>query len=225
MFNFKLLFILLFINSYQVSAVAITGNTTGAFLITKNSSTGVTESESASFEWGNGSSVFDGQSSLEVIGVKGLSINNAQPFKVAELTYTNTNITSSSAFSSTFANVDLAMSLNFDSSNSTGTYQFKSAIDIVETDNSLPDSADSVSVILDNTNPFLSIDGQDYIFELLGFSNGNAGFNHVFVQPEKSSSSVDLYAQITAVPLPPAALLFLTSLSGLFISANRRKKG
>jgi len=221
MLNLKMVLILLLVNTYQVNAIGITANTNGGFLIN-----GSSEVES-SVQWGESiipSFLGGEQSSLAMIGINSFPMHNNQPFKVAELTYKNTDIKTDTSFSLSFSSVALAMTLNYGDSNSSGSYDFSAGIEVIETSNGGGDTDDRVSVIFDNSvSSVFSINETDYVFELLGFSNSESGFDQFFIQPEGSSSSADLYAKITAVPVPSALWLFMTALSGFIMTGNRKR--
>jgi len=222
MFNLKIVLILLLINSNQVNAIGLNVSTSGGFLID-----GSSESV-ADFEWGDPRLFFGGQSSLAIGGVNSLIVNNSQYFKVAKLTYKNTDIKSTKTSTNTFSDfssVYLEMTLHYADSNSVGSYNFGADIDVTESSNGDSDTDDRVSVLFDNgLSPAFSFGGTDYVFELLGFENKTNGFDSFFIQPEGSVSSVDLYAKITAVPIPSALWLFMTALSGFIITGNRKRK-
>ena len=218
MFNLKIVLLLLLITTYQVKAVGLTGNTSGGFLVDGGG-------EVPSFQWGEARSFGGGRSSLAIVGKNGFAMNNNQPFEIAELTYNNTDIKTATSFSSSFSSVNLDMILNYADSSSFGIYNFSADIEIIETSNGNIDSDDTVSVLLDSdVSPVFSINGTDYIFEFLGFSNGNGGFDHSFIQAEGSSSSTSLYAKVTAVPVPAALWLFMTALTGFFMTSDRKRR-
>ncbi len=212
MFNYKMVFIFLLINASQVNATVLTGSTTGIF-----------SGDQALLEWGNPQNPFTGsKSSLKYNGV-GFSINNNQPFKIGTLTYSNTRITSSSSYNSTFTNKSFDIGLGF-TAPASANYTFNYDLQVVETDNSLATSSDTVALApANNFNPVFTLLGQNFSFELLGFSNDSINFNNSFNQAEGSSSPVDLYAKISAVPVPSAILLFITALTVFFITGNRKR--
>jgi len=220
MFNYKVVFIFLLINAYQVNAVALTGNTTGMF-----------SGDKAFIEWGIGKvipgvgdsfSVSD-KSSLTYENIGGFSTNDNEPFKISTLTYKNTEITSLSSYALNVGDKSLDIGMEF-TSPSIANYIFNYDLQIVETNNSAVDSDDRVRLIpANNFNPSFIISGQSFSFELLGFSNGSGGFDTSFIQPEGSSASADIYAKITAVPVPSALWLFMTALSGFIMTGNRKR--
>jgi len=218
MFDLKMVLILLFVNTYQVNAIGVTGSANGGFL---NTGSGGVVSD---FQWGDPIPFMGEQSSLAIIGINSFSMVNNQPFKIAQLTYKNTDIKTDTSFSSSFSNVALAMTLNYGDSSLFGSYDFSADIEIIETSNGGGDTDDRVSVVLDNSvSSILSINGADYVFELLGFSIGESRFDQFFIQSEGNMSSADIYAKITAVPIPSALWLFMTALSGFIITGNRKR--
>ena len=223
MFNFKMVFVFLLINASQVSAITITGDTTGFFTI-KNESI-VTLADA--IVWGTGRGRADPQSSLSYEGFSFNDGTQATPFKIGSLTYGNTRIFGETSFATYVADNRLGdnFDLTVDFSSGQDDIVFNYGLSIVETDNDLTDSADRVTITaVGNSNPLFLLEGGEFSFELLGFKKGPEEFDNFFIQQEGSSSSVDLYAKVSAVsavPIPSAIWLFITALSGFFISRKR----
>ncbi len=212
MFNYKMVFIFLLINASQVNAVVLTGSTQGNFF-----------GGNTVINWGVSQFPGGAKSSLDYQGIGAFSINNSQPFKIGTLTYNNTRIASNSSYNLTFTDKSFDIGLDF-TVPASANYTFNYDLQDDETVNSLSDSADRLALIpANNFNPTFTLSGQNFSFELLGFSNGSGGFNNSFIQAEDTSSSVDLYAKITAVPVPSAVWLFITALTGFFITGNRKR--
>jgi len=211
MINFKMVFILLLLNSYHVNAITLEGDASGYFP--------VSEGETALLKWGFG---FDGQSSLQYTAVNGFLIDENKAFKIGSLTYTNAEIISDSSLFETA----LRIQLDFVGPASIGTVDFNYELAIDETNNNNAVSADSVTLTpVAGASSFLAhVNNLDYAFELLGFSSDGVSFDNVFDQLEYTSSTVNLYAKITAVPIPSALWLFMTALSGFIITGNRKRK-
>ncbi len=212
MFNYKMVFVLMLINASQVNAVVLTGDVTGVF-----------SEDSALIEWGVKKNLFSGSKSfLAYESNDSFSVAASAPFKIGALTYNNTEITETSSYAITV--MDKSFDVGIALTNPSGSsYFFNFDITINETNNSEADSADKLTLIpADNFTPTFVFNGQEYVFELLGFDDGLGGFDNYFVQEENVSSSGDLYAKISIVPVPPAFWLFMTALTGFFLSSNRK---
>jgi len=207
MFNYKTVFLLLLISTFQVNAIAITGNTTGFFTDG--------DSEVNLLQWGGS---FSPKSSIE-ISTDSFSANDSQPFKIAALTYTNNEIRE--VFTS---DVGLTIQLNFTDPALTDSFVFDYDLLIDETSNNANNSDDTVVLIaFGEADPLLAnINGIDFTIKILGFKNSSDEFDNFFIQPENSNSVADLYAEVTAVPVPSAVWLFITAFTGLVTFNNRR---
>ena len=217
MINYKIVFLVLFMSTSQVNAVTFSGNTAGLF-----------GNDSTLLEWGVG---FGGSSSLLYESADTFSEDDGIPFKIATLTYNNTEITPDSDFAATFLEPTLHATVIIGSGISSGETSVilggASIVDadltIIETDNNSSNPSDTVSLLLsDEDISVFSLNGADYTFKLLGFKNSSGDFDNFFIQPENSNSPVDLYAEITAVPIPSAVWLFITAFTGLLALNNRR---
>ncbi len=106
---------------------------------------------------------------------------------------------------------------------------FLTVFDFFESPNSCspqPDcSNDTISLPEIGTSTTISVGDQMYAFTILGFSiDGGLSFLNSLTTPEETLNSADLYAKVSAVPLPGAVWMFLTALSALGLSGWRRKK-
>ena len=210
MIFFKMVFILLLLNTYQVNAITLGGDASGYFP--------VLEGETALLEWGIGTA---GTSSLQYTAMNGFSITENEVFKIGSLTYANATFPDFFGLSET----SLRIQLDFVEPASIGTIDFNYELAIDETNNDEADSADRVTLLpADNFSPNFVVDGQEFTFELVGFGKTSEGILKPFVQEEGSSETVNLYAKITAVPIPSALWLFMTALSGFIITGNRKRK-
>jgi hypothetical protein len=207
MFNYKMVFLLLLISTFQVNAIAITGNTTGFFTDG--------DSEVTLLQWGG---IFSPKSSIG-ISSSNFSVNDSQPFKVASLTYTNNEI------SEIFANgVGLTIQMSFTDPTFTDSFVFGYDLFIDEISNNANNSDDTVVLSASGEAGSLlaNINGIDFTIKILGFKNSSDEFDNFFIQPENSNAAVDLYAEITAVPVPSAVWLFISAFTGLLAFNNRR---
>jgi len=223
MFNYKMVFIFLFINTSQVNAVALTGDTMGFFTDKTTGIATLTET----IKWGSYKSILDPQSSLSYEGAAFDGVKENTEFKIGTLIYDNTVIYDTTSFAEYVSDNRLGNSfevrLDFSAPSKSGGFVFNYDLSVIETDNSLPDSADRVSLIpAEGFNPSFLIGGTEFYFELLGFKKDEKVYDNFFVQQENSKSPVNLYAKISAVPVPSAVWLFITALSGFFLMGKRR---
>ena len=203
MFNYRMFLLLLLVSTFQVNAVVLTGDTAGFFGDDP-------DAQIVAVEWGGD---FTAHSSLEYLGVEAFFTETKQPFIVGTLIYNNRKT------EEVLSEVNLNIDLSFTQPAGTDNFVFNYDLSIVETDNSLPDSADRVSLIpAEGFNPSFLIGGTEFYFELLGFKKDD----NFFEQQENSKSPVNLYAKISAVPVPSAVWLFITALSGFFLMGKRR---
>ena len=86
-------------------------------------------------------------------------------------------------------------------------------------------SADTVRIanMADVATPFLfNVDGQEYLFQLMGFSrDGGQSFESYTTSLENTSTTAEIYGKITLVPLPAALWLLI---SGLLVLGFVRRK-
>ncbi len=218
MINYKMVFVLMLVNVSQVNAIVLNGNVAGQFS---------EEAGKASLEWGTPQFPvpIGKKSSLSYEGIDNFTTEGGERFKIATLIYSNTRITQSSSYDLSVSNKSLDLLVDFTSPIEISGFSFNYDLMITETDNSSGDTDDRVRLIPANDfNASFSLNNQDFIFELIGFDNGSGGFENSFTQSEDTISSVDLYAKITAVPIPSALWLFMTALSGFIITGNRKRK-
>jgi len=214
MFNYKMIFLLMLINTCQVNAVVLTGDVTGVF-----------SGDQTFIEWGTVKAFRGAKSSLTYNSIDDFSENDGAVFRIATLIYNNTEITESSSYALKVLDKSLDIGIEFTNPASTEIFVFNYDLMIVETDNAARDSADRVSLVpADNLSPNFVLDGQEFTFELIGFGNSLEGITKSFVQDENVSDSVELYAKITAVPVPSALWLFMTALSGFIMTSKRKSR-
>jgi hypothetical protein len=91
-----------------------------------------------------------------------------------------------------------------------------------ETDNTSPGCCDDIVTISPlHLTQFVSVGGDSYSFNLLGFSaNGGSTFSNVFSSPEGGVNAVGLYGVFTPTAIPEPATLFLVA-SGLAAAGSR----
>jgi len=208
-----MIFLLLLISSFQVNAIVLTGDTTGFFVDG--------DVESNTVEWGGG---FSPHSSLMLAAEGAFSAEMGVPFKIATLTYDNKKTFE------VLSEADLTIKLSFVQSEVIKSLGFNYKLTINETNNRSDNSDDRVMLTpVVEFEPLFNLNGEEYIFSLLGFKKGDDvlgySYENFFDQPENSNSSSELYAvidKLKPVPVPSAIWLFITALSGFFISSKRR---
>jgi hypothetical protein len=219
-------------------------NTSGAWTsyIANDSSVGavVNGVNTAELSWGDTPETTDPQSSLlftptSYAGGFGLPLGVA--FKLGTLTHSNQVIDIATGIS------DANLRLNLTFGPSSGSTEFNYNFNIFESPNTsgypavqLPLSAcapwqasetpcdDRISFTDKPTSQQFSFNGMLYSFTLLGFSNGE-GYSSEMITTENTNTTQFLMANITAVPVPvPAALwLFGSGLLGLAGFAKRKR--
>lgn len=109
---------------------------------------------------------------------------------------------------------------------------FHMAIDNTNDNNDPIASADTVKItnMADYANPFqFSVAGQQYNFQLLGFSrDGGQTFETSVTSLENSQTHAQIYGRITTaspVPLPAAGWLFFSGVTGLILAMRRKRPG
>jgi hypothetical protein len=147
-------------------------------------------------------------------------VTTDEAFSLGTFTHHNNTIESGPITS-----VDLALNLDI---GGTGVGPFLTVFDFVETNNGCspqPDCANDPSTLSGlDTKTIFSVGDQAYALTILGFSfdDGETFFDFLST-PEGQQGVGQLYAKVSAVPLPAAVWLFLSALSALGVSAWRRR--
>ena len=83
---------------------------------------------------------------------------------------------------------------------------------------------DFVSISQIGINSLITVGGDMYFFNLLGFStNGGATIKNVFQSPEGGNNSAGLYAMVTPVPVPEPSVFLLLLAGGAAVAIRRRQ--
>ncbi|WP_430009221.1 choice-of-anchor K domain-containing protein [Methylophaga lonarensis] len=225
-----LLFASLLATSLTANAAFFEGSTSGTF----DNPTGaanmqVTGVGTNTLQWGEGAAI--GQScflwwcstnysdpSLLSFNGQGFVTDVDQTFKVGSMYFYNGTIYAGTEASS----VDFNLTFDFTLPNAfqeTFTYNFA-------LENTPNPAGDSVVILSAAPEYFYTFEGNDYYFELLGFSYGGQVFDTIFAK-ELKGKTVKLLGQFTSipseVPLPAAVWLFGSGLMG-FMAFRRRAK-
>ena len=87
---------------------------------------------------------------------------------------------------------------------------------------------DIVTIVQPIVNQLITVGGDEYYFNLLGFSTDDGlSFSTVFVSPENGSNSAELYGTLRAVPTTvpePASSLMLLGMGLAALAAGRRAR-
>ena len=153
------------------------------------------------------------------VGSAGSSPSNiliGDTFSLGSFTYTNEQ----TILSGGYVEIDFQMDIAID-----GLFlapvEYRIGID--NTRNSLPNSDDTATLLSMPSDLAFMLDGSQYLLTFNGFSrDGGLSFEDMATLPEGSSTSAEIFATITAVPVP-AALWLMISGGALLGFAARRK--
>lgn len=192
----------------------------------------ITENDGVYTSYGNqsedqirwGTSRSGNQSGLGFTGAASSTFNVGDVFELGQIQHFNNPIRSGTQATAAFLSVDILFS---DPSGQNSNFNFN--FDIDETPNRLgaPFSDDIITFPTAYSSDMFTIDGLGYTLQILGFAD-NAGSSYLtsFSSPEGGDSTTNLYASVSAAPVPEPAtmLLFGTGLLGLFGARFRKKK-
>lgn len=159
--------------------------------------------------WFNGAGSIDGGAAA--------SVGTGDVFSLGSFTYTNEQ----TVLSGGYVEVDFSMDINVDGiALSMPTYR----IGIDNTVNSGANNFDTASLVSIPADQIFSSGGVNYVFEILGFSrDGGLSFETTADLAEGAQTTAEIYARISAVPLPAAFWLFGYGALGLAAIARRRR--
>ncbi|EMR12495.1 hypothetical protein MPL1_09922 [Methylophaga lonarensis MPL] len=224
-----LLFASLLATSLTANAAFFEGSTSGTFTNPAGAANmQVTGEGTNTLQWGEGAflgSCFLGfcwgptsNPSLLSFNGQGFATDVDQQFQVGSMYFYNGTIYAGTEASS----VDFNLTFDFVAPNAfQETFSYNFALD-----NTVNPQGDTVTVLTAAPEYFYTFEGNDYYFELLGFSYGGQVFDTIFAK-ELKGKTVKLLGQFTSipseVPLPAAVWLFGSGLMG-FMAFRRRAK-
>jgi hypothetical protein len=139
-------------------------------------------------------------------------------FSLGSFTYTNEE----TILSGGLVEVDFQMGITVDGHS---LLPIEYRIEINNTPNNSPNPLDIARLIQSPTSLAFAINGSPYLLTFNGFSrDGGATFETVAYLDENMQTSAQIYATITAVPVPAAVWLLGSGLLGLFGFARTKKK-
>ncbi|MGP1385501.1 MAG: THxN family PEP-CTERM protein [Thainema sp.] len=154
--------------------------------------------------WGEARFEQLGQSGLSFLGNQNIEIETEEAFRVGQLTHFNMPVITGTAVSA----VDLTISLILGDISQSNAFEFVFSIE--ETPNGtveecpyigIPPCPDRISWTSLTSSDTITIDGQAYILELLGFQDPVTGaYEDGFISQEGSSNQSLLYGQLVLAP-------------------------
>lgn len=202
------------ISGYAVGSFGnvLDGTGAGSYVINNNDTTTV-----ARLEWGNLNQNQYPDADVNYFSFDGVGSNFGDPlgttttdmlFSMGNFTYYNAPTRQDKVDGTDFT-IDIHISGYGDSA-----LFFKMITENTRDNNDPLASADTVRIanMADFADPFLfTVAGQDYLFQLMGFSRDSGqSFETFATSLENSATTAEIYGKITVVPLP-AALWFLLS--------------
>lgn len=155
--------------------------------------------------WFNGTGSVDGSNAT--------TISYGEAFSLGSFTYTN----QPTVLSGGMVEIDFQMDINLDGY---GLMPIEYRIGIDNTSNPF---ADTATLLSGPQNFIFNMGGMDYMMTLQGFSrDGGSTFETYATLPENHQTTAEIYATITAVPVPAALWLFGSGLIALAGFARRK---
>lgn len=152
-----------------------------------------------------------------VAGGPAASVPLGTTFSLGSFTYTNEQ----TILSGGIVQIDFQMDLTIDGLDLA---PIEYRIEINNTDNSLPNSFDTATLIGTPNNISFMLNGTQHFLTFNGFSrDGGSTFETTTNLAEGARTSAQIYATITAVPVPAAIWLMASGLLALFGFTRTRK--
>ncbi|MCW9024648.1 MAG: VPLPA-CTERM sorting domain-containing protein [Gammaproteobacteria bacterium] len=146
------------------------------------------------------------------------NVSTGDTFSLGSFTYTNEQ----TVFDGGVVDIDFQMDITIDGQN-LGPVNY--GIQIDNTRNSLPNSDDTATLTSMPTSTLVSLGGVDYLLTLNGFTRDFGSSYETWTSlPEGQQTTAEIYATLTAVPVPAAVWLFGSGLIGLFGLAKRKAR-
>ena len=169
----------------------------------------ITQEKIQSHFWFNGAgSVDGGPAAMPLLG---------ETFSLGSFTYTNEE----TILSGGLVEIDFQLNLEIDGMS---LFPINYMLEIDNTPNSLPDNMDTARIVSGPMDVSFFLDGSEYILSLNGFSrDGGLTFETEADLAENAQTSAEIYATITAIPVPAAVWLMASGLLALFGFARTKK--
>lgn len=158
---------------------------------------------------------FNGVGSVD--GGPAATVPFGSAFSLGSFTYTNEE----TILSGGIVNIDFQLNINVDGYN---LFPVEYRLQIDNTSNQLPNSSDTARLIGMADDISFMLGGNPYLLSFNGFSrDGGLTFESIATLPENAQTSAEIFATITAVPVPAAIWLMGSGLLALAGFARSKK--